>query len=102
MSEDVIVMYMGKVVEHADVDSIFYDPRHPYTTALLKSIPRVGRKSRQRLESIKGMVPDPYNIPKGCTFNPRCPRLIPGVCNKEDPPWVEVEPDHSVRCHLYG
>jgi peptide/nickel transport system ATP-binding protein len=103
MTENVVVMYMGKVVEHADVDTIFYDPQHPYTRALLKSIPRLGQKTRerQRLMSIRGTVPDPYALPKGCTFHPRCDEMIPGVCDQEDPPMIEVESGHKVRCLLY-
>ncbi|MCD6290114.1 MAG: ABC transporter ATP-binding protein [Anaerolineae bacterium] len=101
MTEDVIVMYLGKVVEATDVDTLFYNPKHPYTQALLRSIPRLGRKSRQRLHAIPGTVPDPYAIPKGCPFHPRCDQAIPGLCDQLDPPYVEVEPGHSVRCHLY-
>jgi len=102
MAEEVVVMYLGKVVERADVDSLFYHPQHPYMRALLKSIPRIGKKSRQRLESIKGVVPDPYAIPRGCPFHPRCPDFIPGLCNREEGPWVQVGPGHWARCHLYA
>jgi oligopeptide/dipeptide ABC transporter ATP-binding protein len=100
MSEEVVVMYMGKVVEQADVDTIFHNPLHPYTRALLRSIPRLGQRTRdrQRLASISGMVPDPYAIPKGCTFHPRCSQAVAGVCDQQDPPLVEVEPGHKVRC----
>ena len=103
MTERVIVMYMGKVVEEADVDTIFHNPLHPYTSALLHSIPRLGQRTREhkRLESIKGTVPDPYSLPKGCSFHPRCVRRIKGVCDQEDPPNIQVEPGHSVRCVLY-
>ena len=104
MCEDVIVMYMGKVVEEASVDALFHSPLHPYTQALLRSIPRLGQKTRgrQRLESIRGTVPDPYSIPKGCPFHPRCSQRIAGVCDQQEPPNVEVEPGHKVRCVLYG
>ena len=104
MTERVIVMYMGKVVEEADVDAIFHNPKHPYTSALLRSIPRLGLKTRerQRLESIKGTVPDPYSIPKGCPFHPRCSQRISGVCDTQEPPNVEVERGHKVRCVLYA
>lgn len=102
MTEHVIVMYLGRVVESADVDAIFYNPQHPYMRALLKSIPRIGRKSRQRLESITGVVPDPYAIPTGCPFHPRCPDFISGLCNREEPPWIQVGPGHWARCHLYS
>lgn len=103
MTEDVIVMYMGKVVEAADVDNIFYNPRHPYTQALLKSIPRLGQRTRERrrLESIRGSVPDPYAIPKGCPFHPRCSQRIAGMCDREEPPYVEVGRGHKARCLLY-
>jgi oligopeptide/dipeptide ABC transporter ATP-binding protein len=103
MSEDVAVMYMGKIVEQADVDTIFHNPLHPYTRALLESIPRLGQRTRdrQRLASIRGMVPDPYAIPQGCSFHPRCVEAIGGACNREEPPFVEIEPGHMVRCLLY-
>ena len=99
--DEVAVMYLGKIVEYTDVDSLFYQPLHPYTRALLKSVPKMGRKSSGRLESIEGAVPVPINRPKGCSFFARCPRAMDGVCNKEDPPLVEIEKGHSVRCYLY-
>jgi peptide/nickel transport system ATP-binding protein len=104
MCEDVVVMYMGRVVEEASVDAIFHDAKHPYTQALLRSIPRLGQKTQERrqLESIRGTVPDPYTRPKGCAFHPRCSQRIRGVCDQDAPPWVEVAPGHKVRCVLYG
>ncbi len=103
MADNVVVMYMGKVVEEADVDSIFYNPKHPYTKALLQSIPRLGEKQHgKRLASIRGMVPDPYSIPRGCPFHPRCSEMIRGVCDVETPQYIEVEPGHKVRCVLYA
>jgi oligopeptide/dipeptide ABC transporter ATP-binding protein len=102
MTRDVIVMYLGKVVESGNVDAIFYDAKHPYTQALLRSIPRVGRKSRQRLESISGNVPDPYNIPPGCPFHPRCTQAIRGLCDQQDAPLITVGDGHQARCHLYN
>jgi oligopeptide/dipeptide ABC transporter ATP-binding protein len=104
MTEDVIVMYMGKVVESASVDAIFHNAKHPYTQALLRSIPRLGQKTQGRrvLESIRGTVPDPYTRPQGCAFHPRCAMRIRGVCDQDPPPWVEVEPGHFARCVLYG
>jgi len=104
MCEDVVVMYMGRVVEEAPVDAIFHNAKHPYTQALLRSIPRLGQKTqgRRQLESIRGTVPDPYTRPKGCAFHPRCSQRIRGVCDQDAPPWVEVEPGHKVRCVLYG
>jgi oligopeptide/dipeptide ABC transporter ATP-binding protein len=102
MADDVVVMYLGKEVELAPVDDIFYDPYHPYTRALLRSIPRIGRKSTERLATITGAVPDPYNIPRGCPFHPRCQDFMPGKCDLEvELPYKEVKPDHWVRCWLY-
>ena len=68
----------------------------------MRSIPRVGRKSRERLESIKGNVPDPYNIPPGCPYFPRCNYFMPGRCDVIEPPYFEVGPGHKARCLLYG
>jgi peptide/nickel transport system ATP-binding protein len=101
MAEDIIVMYMGKQVERASAMEIFYDPKHPYTRALLKSIPHVGKKEKERLESIKGMVPSPFELPPGCVFHPRCPSYMPGKCDVIEPTWQAVEEDHWVSCLLY-
>jgi len=102
MAENVVVMYMGKVVEEASVDEIFHNPQHPYTRALLQSIPRLGEKKRgKRLASIRGMVPDPYNLPKGCPYHPRCSEMISGVCDATEPAFIETQPGHEVRCVLY-
>ena len=103
MAGKVAVMYLGRVVESADVDSIFHDPKHPYLSALLHSIPRLGRTRGKRLEPIKGMVPDPFRVPSGCAFHPRCPNFMPGVCDVEVPPSIYVDSSgHSVACHLYA
>ncbi len=100
IADKAVVMYLGKVVEQADVDTLYYNPLHPYTQALLRSIPRITEDRRQWLEAIKGMVPDPYNLPSGCPFHPRCLRVGPD-CAHIDPPWLEVEPGHWVRCCRY-
>jgi len=106
MSDEVAVMYLGKIVEQADVNDIFFDPLHPYTRALLRSIPQlddaVARSDKQRrLQVIKGMVPDPYSVLKGCSFHPRCPDSMAGICNQVEPRAIEIKPGHVVRCHLY-
>ena len=85
MCDDVAVMYLGKVVEKTDVDSAFYDPKHPYTRALLRSIPRLEATASQRLDVIHGAVPDPSAVPSGCPFHPRCPEIIPDTCNRITP-----------------
>ncbi len=97
MADDVVVMYAGKVVEKADVGTIFGSPHHPYTRGLLASIPRLGER-RKRLEVIQGVVPNPLNLPAGCLFKRRCPYAMP-VCDNE-PPLQEVSPGHLSRCWL--
>jgi len=106
MVDEVAVMYMGKIVEQTDVNTIFLDPLHPYTRGLLASIPQLNESithanRSRRLQTIKGMVPDPYTRLKGCPFYPRCPQMIPGVCDQVEPKNVGIKPGHLVRCHLY-
>jgi oligopeptide/dipeptide ABC transporter ATP-binding protein len=102
MTEYVVVMYMGKIVEAATVKELFRNPKHPYTEALLQSIPQLGQKrAGARLAVIPGSVPDPLSIPTGCPFHPRCHRAIAGLCDSVEPPIVETEPGHTVRCVLY-
>ncbi len=100
MADDVVVMYLGKEVEQAPVEELFRNPQHPYTRALLRSVPRLGRKTRGRLEAIQGMVPDPFSIPPGCPFNTRCSHYHPGIC--DEPQYVQVGPDHWARCNRTG
>lgn len=101
MANEITVMYMGKQVERAGVVELFYEPKHPYTQALLRSIPKIGKKTGQRLASIEGMVPDPFNLPPGCVFHPRCPAYMPGKCDTLVPTWKKIADDHWVRCLLY-
>jgi oligopeptide/dipeptide ABC transporter ATP-binding protein len=98
-SDDVVVMYLGKVVEQAPVELIFHNPKHPYTQGLMESIPALTHK-KERLKPIKGSVPDPFNIPKGCPFAPRCPHVM-AVCTQEMPPLKAIAPEHKVACWLY-
>jgi peptide/nickel transport system ATP-binding protein len=98
MAEEVIVMYLGKVVEQADVRSLFHAPKHPYTQALLRSIPKIGQKSAYRLESIKGMVPTLSEMPSGCPFHPRCSAFMPGKCDTVQPQLQDVGDGHLVSC----
>jgi len=93
----VYVMYAGKVVEHAAVDSLFDDPRHPYTWGLFDSIPKP-TETRHRLKAIPGTVPNPLHHPPACRFHPRCPYRH-GLCEKIEPELVEQEPDHFAACH---
>ncbi|MEM7134289.1 MAG: ABC transporter ATP-binding protein [Chloroflexota bacterium] len=99
--DEVVVMYLGEVVERADVDSLFHDPKHPYTQALLQSIPRLGQSKAGRLQPIEGSVPDPYNRPAGCPFHPRCTQAIPGTCDQVHPKLTDLGNSRAVRCVLY-
>jgi len=101
ISDEVLVMYLGKVVEHANTDEIFHNPLHPYTIGLLKSIPKVGKKARTRLEAIKGTVPLPLDLPRGCRFYQRCQEAKKGICNVDSPSLIEVTKGHRVSCFLY-
>ena len=101
-ADDVVVMYLGQVAERGSVDQVFFEPQHPYTQALLRSIPTMSRRMQGRLDSIRGMVPDPYNRPRGCPFHPRCDSKIPGLCDRVSPPLVENPNGSAVRCLLYG
>jgi oligopeptide/dipeptide ABC transporter ATP-binding protein len=102
MATHVAVMYLGRVVEQAPVDAIFHAPKHPYTRALLRSIPRMRARSRERLRPIAGAVPHPYDRPTGCPFHPRCPDAIPGRCNVDAPRLRPVGDGHAVSCFLYA
>ncbi len=103
MADDVVVMYLGTVAEQGEVKEIFHDAHHPYTQGLLRSIPRLGlRASGQRLNSIQGMVPDPYNRPAGCPYHLRCDQAMPGLCDRVSPPPVVIGEDRVVRCLLYS
>jgi peptide/nickel transport system ATP-binding protein len=101
MATDVAVMYLGRVVEQAPVDAIFHAPRHPYTRALLRSIPRMRARSRERLTPIAGAVPHPYDRPTGCPFHPRCADFMAGRCDREAPVLKPVGDGHAVSCFLY-
>ncbi|MCC6169250.1 MAG: ABC transporter ATP-binding protein [Caldilineaceae bacterium] len=103
MADDVVVMYLGTVAERGTVFEIFHDPKHPYTRALLRSIPKLGLRAADiRLDSIRGMVPDPYNRPAGCPYHTRCDDFMPGLCDRIEPPPIQLEGDREVRCLLYG
>ncbi len=101
MADDVAVMYLGKVVEQTDVDTLFHGAVHPYTRALLGAIPTVtADEGRQRLLSIPGTVPFPMNLPTGCGFYSRCKHRDSERCMGEEIPLTEVAPGHKVRCRI--
>lgn len=99
LADDVVVMYMGNIVESGSIEQIMRKPVHPYTIALLESIPVLGRGKNQNIEPIQGATPDPLNRPAGCQFGPRC-RYYNERCNTM-PEEHELEPGHVVRCWNY-
>lgn len=100
IADDVAVMYLGKIVERSDADTVFNAPKHPYTQALLRSIPKM-EMERSVLDPIKGMVPSPFRRPTGCPFHPRCTQRMEH-CKTVVPTPVQVEHNHVVTCLLYG
>jgi oligopeptide/dipeptide ABC transporter ATP-binding protein len=98
MVEDVIVMYLGKVVEKTDVRTLFSDARHPYTQALLSAAPVPDPKAQKHRILLSGDVPSPINPPPGCTFHPRC-RERRDICRSETPAFREISHGRFVACH---
>ncbi len=101
MADEVVVMYLGRVVEEGRVDDIFHAPKHPYTRALLRSIPSVQSTPRRMLPTISGSIPHPYNRPPGCPFHTRCPDAMPGLCDRYEPALVTVAARQEAACFLY-
>ena len=101
MCDDIAVMYMGKIVEQADRESLFNDPKHPYTRALLSAVPSADptRRNRERRITIAGDPPNPINLPPGCRFASRCP-LAEERCRVDTPQLGDVAQTHRVACHL--
>ncbi|WP_213996599.1 ABC transporter ATP-binding protein [Tepidanaerobacter syntrophicus] len=99
MAENVLVMYAGKVVEYADVRTIFKEPKHPYTIGLMESIPRLDQP-REKLYVIEGTVPNPFDMPKGCRFHPRCPEAK-DICVNREPVLISSN-NHQVSCWKYS
>jgi oligopeptide/dipeptide ABC transporter ATP-binding protein len=103
MADRVAVMYAGRIVEQADVKTVFGEPLHPYTQGLIASIPVLGFV-KERLEVIPGGVPNLVNLPPGCKFAPRCKSRIEyglTICEQVEPDLILARPDHKVRCWLY-
>jgi len=101
MADHVVVMYLGHEVEKGPIDAIFHAPSHPYTRALLRSIPSVLAKPRSRLATIAGSIPHPFARPAGCPFHPRCPDFMRGTCDKSFPAEAAIGDSHVAACHLY-
>ncbi len=101
MADFVTVMYLGLLMEQGLVDDIFHNPKHPYTRALLESIPNIHSTKRTDLPTISGSIPHPFNRPAGCPFYPRCTRYIPGKCDQSTPALLPVGESQKVSCFLY-
>ncbi|KAA3661061.1 MAG: ATP-binding cassette domain-containing protein [Chloroflexi bacterium] len=94
----VAVMYVGKLVETAPTDELYFRPRHPYTAALMSAVPVADPRVRSAMTPLEGDVPSPANPPSGCYFHPRCPFAV-DVCSQESPALEEITPNHFVSCH---
>lgn len=99
ISDAVAVMYVGKLVETASTEVLFHAPKHPYTEALLASVPKPNPHIKKIKVELKGEVPSPANPPSGCYFHPRCKYAQP-ICSETEPLLREIEPKHFVACHL--
>lgn len=100
MAHHVIVMYSGKIVESAPVVELFKNPKHPYTQGLLASIPDLNEE-KSRLNSIDGVVPNPFELPEGCYFAPRCKHAM-DICHKKQPGTYDINGEHTASCFLYS
>jgi peptide/nickel transport system ATP-binding protein len=101
IARDVVVMYLGRVMEQGPVDAIFHEAKHPYTRALLRSIPGLQATPRVPLPIITGSLPHPFNRPRGCPFHPRCPEAMAGVCDERVPALRPVGEHQQASCFLY-
>ena len=99
ISDRVAVMYVGKIVESAETDEVYFNPQHPYTEALLSNVPQPDPTLKKNRIVLEGEVPNPANPPSGCYFHPRCPYAEP-ICSAEEPKLAEVTPGHFAACHL--
>ena len=101
IAREVVVMYLGRVMEQGPVDAIFHEAKHPYTRALLRSIPGLQATPRVPLPIITGSLPHPFNRPRGCPFHPRCAEAMPGVCDQRVPALRPVGDKQQASCFLY-
>jgi peptide/nickel transport system ATP-binding protein len=101
ISDRVAVMYVGRLVELAETEKLYYSPKHPYTEALMAAVPKPDPRRRDRPIKLPGEVASPVNPPPGCYFHPRC-RYVKDICSTETPPLLEIEPGHFSACHFAG
>jgi oligopeptide/dipeptide ABC transporter ATP-binding protein len=101
IADRIAIMYAGSIVEEAPAQTLYEHPGHPYTVALMNAFPPLGAV-RKRLEGLTGQPPDLRQLPPGCSFAPRCPRVIEGTCAAVPPPEVRLDEGHRVVCHLFS
>ena len=99
ISDRIAVMYLGRLQEVGDAETVFGGPHHPYTEALLSAVPTLEGEERARIR-LEGEIPSAADPPSGCVFHTRCPRFLGEICVQEEPPLAEVEPGHLMRCHI--
>jgi peptide/nickel transport system ATP-binding protein len=99
LADRIAVMYLGRIQEVAESETLFAGPNHPYTEALLSAVPSVDGEVKPRIR-LEGDIPSPANPPSGCVFHTRCHRFIANLCEVTEPPLIEVEPGHLMRCHI--
>ncbi len=99
LADRIAVLYLGRIMEVGESETVFRGPNHPYTEALLSAVPNLDGGGGARI-LLEGEIPSPANPPSGCVFNTRCHRMIPGLCEVTEPPLVEVEPGHLMSCHI--
>ena len=100
LADRIAVMYLGRLMEHGRRDEVLSPPYHPYTEALLSSFPGLGRSDDVESAPLAGDVPSPVDVPGGCPFHTRCPRMLGPVCQLHAPPWREVGGEHRIYCHI--
>jgi peptide/nickel transport system ATP-binding protein len=100
LADEVAVMYLGRIVEHGNVDEVLNSPKHPYTHALLSAVPVVKLESNRKIIHLHGDLPSPANPPSGCHFHPRCPKVMP-VCSGEYPAVTKFSETHTACCYFY-
>jgi peptide/nickel transport system ATP-binding protein len=99
LSDRIAVLYLGRLMELGPAETVFSPPHHPYTEALLSAVPTIEGEQRERID-LEGDIPSAANPPSGCVFHTRCQRKIGPICEVEEPPLAEVEPEHFMRCHI--
>jgi peptide/nickel transport system ATP-binding protein len=100
LSDQVVVVYLGRVCEAGPTEAIFEPPYHPYTEALVSAIPETDPNAETRAIRLEGNVPSPANPPTGCRFHTRCPRKIGAICETQEPPARDAGDGHTIYCHI--